>query len=431
MAQGAARRRCGHAHRRPGRRLHARGRRASSHRGGRQQGVGDRRARDVPVAVRLARAAGGRGLSAGISARDGAGSPAARPAAGRGRPEGGRRRGRPRVHRQGQRPGPVRRRRARPRPGPRGGGADARRDGPVARPGDRLRAGARDRDPDHEGVPVLDRRQHLGPVVRDRRPRGPVGHATTGRVRMDRGAGQRPRSGGAGDRLRGRHPGLDRRRAARLGRAGPAAPRARWPPWRGAHRPCRGPAGGDQEPRDLRGAGRGHPPHRASRPRGPRALEGAAAIQPAGGRRAVADHLRRPVVQRPVTRSADLRHVLPARGLGGRAPAPRSWAGGRGRPALPALAVRPEPGDLRRGRRVRSRQRGRVHRDLRAAAPGRGGAPRRGGRASWRRVGVDAAAACRSPDDGHRGEGPRRPARWASPLAPAPGVESRPGTLGR
>ena len=64
----------------------------------------------------------------------------------------GRRRGRPRLHRQGQRPGPLRRRRPRPRPGARGHRPDARRDGPDPRPGDRLRDRARDRDPDHEGV---------------------------------------------------------------------------------------------------------------------------------------------------------------------------------------------------------------------------------------------------------------------------------------
>ena len=97
----------------------------------------------------------------------------------------GRRRGRPRLHRQGQRPGPVRRRGPRPRPGARGRRPDAGRDGPDPRRGDRLRDRARDRDPDHEGLAVLDRRQPLGPVVRDRHPRGPVDHAAGRRLRVD------------------------------------------------------------------------------------------------------------------------------------------------------------------------------------------------------------------------------------------------------
>ena len=45
---------------------------------------------------------------------------------------------------------------------------------------------ARHRDPDHQGVAVLDRRQPVGPLVRDGRPRGPVGHAAGRRLRVDR-----------------------------------------------------------------------------------------------------------------------------------------------------------------------------------------------------------------------------------------------------
>ena len=52
--------------------------------------------------------------------------------------------------------------------------------------------------------------------------------------------------------------------------------------------------------------------------------------------------------------------------------------GGRHRPPLPAEPVRQGPRDLRRGRRLRPRVGGRVHRDLRAAAARRGRAPRRG-----------------------------------------------------
>ena len=91
--------------------------------------------------------------------------------------------------------------------------------------------------------------------------------------------------------------------------------------------------------------------------------------------------LRRAVVQRPPPRPARLRRVVPARRQR-RGPGPaRPRLGGRHRPALAAVAVRQGPRDVRRGRRVRPRRRGRVHRDLRAAAPGRGGAPRRGRRA--------------------------------------------------
>ena len=52
---------------------------------------------------------------------------------------------------------------------------------------------ARHRDPDHEGVAVLDRRQPLGPLVRDRRARGPVGHPAGRRLRVDRRARRRAR----------------------------------------------------------------------------------------------------------------------------------------------------------------------------------------------------------------------------------------------
>ena len=173
----------------------------------------------------------------------------------RGRQARGRRRGRPRLHRQGQRPGPLRCRDARARSGARGRRADAGRDGPDPRPGDRLRRRARDRDPDHEGVALLDRRQPVGPLVRDRGPRGSVGHATSRRVRVDRGGGRCPAGDRDRHRLRGRHPRRDRWRAARARRPRPARPRPGRRAWRRADRPRRGPPGRDQEPRDLRDAG--------------------------------------------------------------------------------------------------------------------------------------------------------------------------------
>ncbi len=67
--------------------------------------------------------------------------------------------------------------------------------------------------------------------------------------------------------------------------------------------------------------------------------QGAAAVQPPRGGRAGPDHLRRPVVQRPLARPADVRAVLPAGGVRRGADPPRPRARGGCRPALPALAV--------------------------------------------------------------------------------------------
>ena len=223
---------------------------------------------------------------------------------------GGRRRRRARLHRQGQRPGPVRRRRPRPRPGARGRRADAGRHGPHPRPVDRLRERARHRAPDHEVVALLDRRQPVGPLVRDRRARGPVGHAAGRRLRLDRQARRRAGSGRHRHRLRGRHPGLDRRRAAGRRRARRAAARPGRRARRRPDRPRRGPAGRHQEPRDLRGAGGG----RSSTPRTTRSRASCCSkdqlrFNRLVARRARPDHLRRPVVQRPVARPADVRAV--------------------------------------------------------------------------------------------------------------------------
>ena len=43
-------------------------------------------------------------------------------------------------------------------------------------------------DPHHQGVALLHRRQPLGPLLRDRRARGPLGHAAGRRLRVDRRA---------------------------------------------------------------------------------------------------------------------------------------------------------------------------------------------------------------------------------------------------
>ena len=73
------------------------------------------------------------------------------------------------------------------------------------------------------------------------------------------------------------------------------------------------------------------------------------------------------------------------------------------------FALRPDAGDLRRGRRVRPRRRRRLHRDLRPAAADRGGPPRGGRQAPRRGLVVDRPAPRRAADD-RRGQGARRSA---------------------
>ena len=80
----------------------------------------------------------------------------------------------------------------------------------------------------------------------------------------------------------------------------------------------------------------------------------------------------------------------------------------RRRASLPAVAVRQEPRHVRRGRRLRPRVRGGLHRDLRAPAPRGGGPPRRGRQAPRRRLDVDRAAARQPADDPRRGREGRR-----------------------
>ena len=131
-----------------------------------------------------------------------------------------RRRGRARLHRQGQRPGALRgvgaRARARPRRARAGAGV-----GLHPRRQHRLRGQARHPDQRHQEEPVLDRREPLGPRHRVRHDRGPVGVAAARRLRAH-----------ARRRRRAERAARDRRalRAGRAGRArrrGQAAARAR------------------------------------------------------------------------------------------------------------------------------------------------------------------------------------------------------------
>ena len=122
---------------------------------------------------------------------------------------------RPRLHRQGQRPGPHRGddRDARARPeGDRAGARVA--DGP--RRGDRLRDRARHPDLVDRRAPVLDRRQPLGPLQRGRGHRGPRPAAAGRRLPAGDAPDQGPRPrGGPGHRVPRRPARQPRRRGAR------------------------------------------------------------------------------------------------------------------------------------------------------------------------------------------------------------------------
>ena len=102
-----------------------------------------------------------------------------------------------RLHRQGQRPAPLRLRLQGQLPG-REGDRAAPRQGAHARGGDRLRAGARDPDHQHQGVALLDRRERLRPRDRVGDARGSLERAARGRLpahlRPDQGAARRRRS---------------------------------------------------------------------------------------------------------------------------------------------------------------------------------------------------------------------------------------------
>ena len=153
-----------------------------------------------------------------------------RQAPGRGGPRARRRRRRPRLHRQGQRPGPLRG--VDPRPGARPRDARARpRVGHDPRGRHPLRLPQRHPHHGDEGEGVLHRRQPLGPRHRVRRDGGPVGGAAARRVVDDAADGDRaprPRR-----QLRGRRARRPRRRAASISstsspRSAPSSARYGW-----------------------------------------------------------------------------------------------------------------------------------------------------------------------------------------------------------
>ena len=135
---------------------------------------------------------------------------------------------RARLHRQGQRPGPLRSRL-------RLAGARTRRDRPGPRlrldpgEGDRLRRAERHPDQRHQAFAVLHRPERLGPRGGDRIPRRPVERPHQGRLRLHRGPdGQLQRPRRADHQLRQGPPGGHRR---------PPAQRPGDHP--GAQHPCR------------------------------------------------------------------------------------------------------------------------------------------------------------------------------------------------
>ena len=280
--------------RRPGRRGPGGGPQARA-RLRRRRGRGARPARRLRRPLLPARAAGRRALHGALPAGVGAVPAGDRRGAGRRRPAVRRGHRRARLHRQGQRPGPLRgrHRRARARPAGARAGPGLRHD--QGR-GDRLRRAQRPADRRDRPLAVLDRPEPLGPRGRDRLPRGPVERADRGalllHVRPERAAGA-----GRGARpLRRRRADRDRRPAGDR----PAGHRGAQPAGRRAgRRPARhgrGPAGRHQEPRGLRGARRDRAAHRAPGDRGPHGRAGPAPVRPGCPAALDRARLRRPVV---------------------------------------------------------------------------------------------------------------------------------------
>ena len=164
----------------------------------RDRGARRRRARRVRPGVRAAGDPGERQLRRRLPALHRARAPADRQARGRVRAPVGLRHDRPRLHRQGQRPGADRGhgRDARARAqGDRAGALVA--DGP--RRGDRLRAQARDPGQGRHGVgALLDRRQPLGPLLGGQVDRGPLARARRRRLPARHPPRARPRRAAGG-----------------------------------------------------------------------------------------------------------------------------------------------------------------------------------------------------------------------------------------
>ena len=241
-------------------------------------------------------------------------------------------------------------------------------------------------------------------------------------------AGDAPAAGRARDRLRGRHPGVDRRRAARArsssssGCTTSAASTAS-----GGSTTSRTASSASRAARSTRRPRRSSCTRRTTRSRGSccrRTSCGSTAWSRDELAQIVYDGLWFSALSR------DLRtYAMSSQRVVSGDVRIRLDHGDRGRHRAPLAAepVRQGPRDVRRGRRVRPRGGGRVHRDLRAAAPGRGGAPRRGGQAPRRGLDVDAAAARGPAVDGDRGRGGRRGLNARTGRPPDRPVASTPG----
>ena len=129
-------------------------------------------------------AGGRRPLRGEVSAGDGPGPPLDRPAHGPRRARAWRHGRRSRLHRQGQRPGPVRRDLPDARPGPEDHRPGARVE-VDADPGARIRRQARHRGRGDQEVDLQHRPEPVGPFDRGRHPRRPLGRAPARDVSVD------------------------------------------------------------------------------------------------------------------------------------------------------------------------------------------------------------------------------------------------------
>ena len=158
-----------------------------------------RREGGVRDGVPLPRPARRRGLRARVPPRHLDRAAPHRREAGRGRAGDRLRRARPRLHREGERPGPLRAGLPGPRAGARRHRAVARVGHHLARGGDRLRGRAEDpRHRDEEGA-LLARPEPLAHLARGRPPRGPGVRAGGVDVQADRRPAEGARRAGAGD----------------------------------------------------------------------------------------------------------------------------------------------------------------------------------------------------------------------------------------
>ena len=208
-----------------------------------------------------------------------------------------RRGGRPRLHRQGQRPAPLRARLQGALPGREGDRAAARPD-LDARRGDRVRARARaSRSCRRAASPFSIDENLFGRAIEAGVLEDPWNAPPEEPYALTSDPASAPAPIEIVDRLRAGHPGLARRRGALARRAHRAGEPARRRLRDRADRHDREPRRGHQEPRGLRGAGRDDAHRRALGARGRRPHEGRGAAQAAARAALDGDRLRGSLVQ--------------------------------------------------------------------------------------------------------------------------------------